>query len=320
LALIQECGDIRYKRLTGTVFPKEWAELYENFSDIIRFRVSGNTLKSYRSCLKVSADFLVSQNITDINDIDGNLVAAFTMTLSRFIGSVSNRMLNLFAELLLYAYEQGLTDEDKSRYCMKVEFFKHEKIPHTFTKIEIEKTLAVIDRNGAKGKRDYAMLKLASRTGLRTCDIINLKLENLRFDTDTIEISQKKTGKMLTLPLVEEVGVALIDYLRDGRPETDHDTIFLRHKAPHKPLGSSGVSCMIRRYMDQAGIDNYDKREPGLRAFRHSLAGNMLENNVSIQKIQNVLDHESLNTTMRYVKIDTSKLKYCALEVPPVGS
>ena len=315
LLMVQEYGTIHYKRLTGTVFHGELSALYEEYSNVLQRRVRDSTLAMYRTHLKVSADFLTSQGITDINDVDRNTIVNFTMTLSRFSGKSANCSLNLFSELLRYAFEQKLTREDMSPYCMRVKFHQGEKIPPTFTTDEIERTLAVINRTTAKGKRDYAMLILASRTALRTCDIIGLKLSHLRFDTDTIEISQQKTGKMLTLPLAEEVGTAIIEYLRDGRPETEYDTVFLRHRAPYKPLNRR-CNQMIGRYMERAGISNYNKREPGFRAFRHSLAGSMLENNVSIYNIQDYLGHESPNTTMRYVKIDTKGLKNCALEVP----
>ena len=315
LLMVEEFGTIRYKRMTGIVFPDELSEPYEAFSTELQCRVRESTLKSYRSRLKISADHLVGQGITDINDVTQDTIVSFTMTLASFSGNSANSMLSLFSEFLRYAYDCGLTSEDKSRYCMKVKFFKGEKIPQTFTTDEIMRTIAVINRDTAIGKRDYAMLMLASRTGLRPCDIIGLKLKHLRFDTDSIEISQQKTGKMLVLPLTEEVGTALIEYLRNGRPKSDYDTVFLRHCAPYKPFASRG-NRIVGRHMKRAGIDRYNEREPGFRAFRHSLAGSMLENNVSIYKIQDFLGHESPDTTMRYIKIDTAELKNCALEVP----
>jgi integrase len=223
--------------------------------------------------------------------------------------------MRLFVKLLHYAFERGLSAEDKSRYCMKVQFYSGEKIPPTFTTDEIEALLTAIDRNTTVGKRDYAMIMLSTRTGLRSCDIIGLKFNHLRFDTDTIEITQQKTGKMLTLPLTEETGLALIDYLRNGRPDSEYANVFIRHRAPYKPFGSN-ANRMIERHMKRAGIKDYENRQPGFRAFRHSLAGNLLNNNVSIYKIQGILGHDSPDTTMRYVKIDTKGLKTCALEVP----
>jgi integrase len=223
--------------------------------------------------------------------------------------------MRLFVKLLRFAFETGLSSEDKSRYCMKVQFYGGEKIPPTFTTDEIGNLLAAIDRSTSIGKRNYAMIMLSTRTGLRPCDIIGLKFSHLRFDTDSIEISQQKTGKMLTLPLTEETGSALIDYLRNGRPDSEYDNVFIRHRAPYKPFVSRG-NRMIGRHMNRAGIEDYENRQPGFRAFRHSLAGNLLDNNISIYKIQGILGHDSPDTTMRYVKIDTKGLKTCALEVP----
>ena len=315
LLMIEGFGTILYKRATGVVFPDGLSEHYEMFSAVLQCRVRESTLKTYRSHLLISADYLSGQGITDVKDVTRDTVVNFTMSLARFSGSSANSILSLFSQLLDYVYECGFTTENKSQYCMKVNFYKGEKIPPTFTANEIARTIAIVNRSTAIGKRDYAMLMLASRTGLRPCDIIGLKFKHLRFDTDSIEISQQKTGKMLTLPLTEDVGTALIEYLRDGRPKSDYDNVFIRHAAPYKPFTSRG-NKMVGRYMARAGIDRYDEREPGFRAFRHSLAGNMLENNVSIYKIKDYLGHESPNTTMRYIKIDTSELKNCALEVP----
>jgi len=290
-------------------------EVYEDYAATYIGKIKESTLKSYRIYLNLSANYLTEHGISNVNDITPNTIVNFTMTLSKYSGNFAHDVMRLFVKFLRYAFERGLSAEDKSRYCMKAQFYKGEKIPSTFTTDEISAILSSINRSTSSGKRDYAMIMLSTRTGLRACDIIGLKMKHLRYDTDTIEITQQKTGKRLILPLSEEVGSALIVYLRDGRPESEYDNVFIRHRAPYKPFDSNG-NRMIERHMKRAGIENYDKRQPGFRAFRHSLAGSMLDNNVSIYEIQGILGHESPDTTMRYVKIDTKELKTCALEVP----
>lgn len=319
LISIQEYEKIFYKRVTDKPFPDGLSDVYENFAETMRLTIRENTFKDYRNHhLMYSAKYLAGNGITDISMVTCETVTDFTMTLSKFSGGMAKRIMSLFTRLLKYAYENNYTVKDLSMYCMNARFFRKEKIPPTFTKDEIERTLAVIKRNNADGKRDYAMLLLAARTGLRTCDITDMKLKSLRFDTDTIEISQRKTGKMLVLPLSEEVGIALIDYFKNGRPDVGSEYVFIKHYAPFTHFSASKTSAVVIRYMDLAGIENYENREPGLRAFRHSLASNMLENNTSIYQIKEYLGHEKTDTTMRYIKIDKSSLRQCALEVPPV--
>jgi site-specific recombinase XerD len=315
LLMVQKYGKILYKRPSESTFPGALGGLYEDYAATYSGIIKESTMTTYRTYLGVSADFLAKQGVCDVNDITPDTIVNFTITLSKFSGCSATSIMRLFSKLLHYAFEQGLSAEDKSRYCMKVQFYDGEKIPPTFTTDEIARLLAAIDRSKSSGKRDYAMIMLSTRTGLRSCDIIGLKMEHLRFDTDTIEITQQKTGKRLTLPLTEETGSALIEYLRDGRPGSEYDNVFIRHRAPYKPFDSRG-NKMIERHMKRAGIVDYENRQPGFRAFRHSLAGNLLDNDVSIYKIQDILGHDSPNTTMRYVKIDTKRLKTCALEVP----
>src|SRR5216117_1428160 len=93
-----------------------------------------------------------------------------------------------------------------------------------------------VDRSSAKGKRDYAILLLACRLGLRVGDIRTLKLDQLHWEDSTIEVTQSKTGVPLTLPLTTEVGEALIDYLKSGRPQSAHREVFLKVKPPFDPF------------------------------------------------------------------------------------
>jgi integrase len=315
LLMVQEYGTILYRRPSDSAFPGKLSKVYEDYAATYIGIIKDSTLATYRNYLRVSANYFAEQGISNLNDITADIIVKFTITLSKYSGSFATSTIRFLSKLLHYAFESELSSEDKSHYCMKTQFYGGERIPSTFTTDEIERILASIDRNTSGGKRDYATIMLSTRTALRACDIIGLKMKHLRFDTDTIEITQQKTGKRLTLPLSEDLGVALIDYLRYGRPDSEYDNVFIRSIAPYKPF-DSGCNRMIARHMKRAGIENYKERQPGFRAFRHSLAGSMLDSNVSIYKIQAFLGHDSPNTTMRYAKIDTKGLKSCALDVP----
>jgi len=277
-----------------------------------------STLCSYRSALKMVSNYLSDKGIVSLSEITKDTITGFTLTLTGYSSASANMLLSKFSGLLKHAYEQGYIVNDVARYCLKVICYKDSKIPDVFSVEEINRAIAVIDTTTAIGKRNYAILMVSSRLGLRGSDIINLKFRNLRFDTDTIEISQSKTEKRLALPMSDEVGMALINYLREGRPKSDSGFIFLQHKPPYPPLKHFIKSIVANYHARSAGFETGDTRTLGVRSLRHSLASAMLANNTSIYKIKDFLGHESIDTTMRYIKIDQPSLCQCALEVPPV--
>jgi len=118
----------------------------------------------------------------------------------------------------------------------------------------IVQLLSAVDRSYAKGKRDYAILLLACRLGLRVGDIRTLKLDNLRWAESTIEITQAKTGAPLTLPLTNEVGEALIDYLKSGRPQTKYREVFLKVNPPFDPFTGNNLYHIVTYWRLLSGI------------------------------------------------------------------
>lgn len=317
LLQFEKTGGIPQNRLKSSVFPVELSPAFEGYLESQRERLREVSLGNYRYLLVQTAKYLSNVGVQDISAVTQDVIVHYTSSLSRYSGKSANMVLHLFSEVLKYAFKQGMTEVDASQWCMKVRYYDGEKIPSTFTKEEIERTLLAIDRSTSLGKRDYAMLMLVSRTGLRCSDVTNLKFENIRFDTDSIDITQSKTGKMLALPMTEEIGLALIDYLKNGRPDSDSKHIFLQISAPHAPV-KGPLNAQVGKYMAYAGIENYAERNPGYQALRHSLASNMLKNNTSLYQIKEYLGHESTDTTMRYIKIDHAALRQCALDVPPI--
>lgn len=122
---------------------------------------------------------------------------------------------------------------------------------------------------------------------------------------------------MLVLPLMEDVGFALIDYLKNSRPHVKSENIFIKTRAPFNEF-SGRMNTITKKYMEMADIENVYQRRPGFHAFRHSLASSMLKTETSILTIKGFLGHNDTNTTMGYMKIDLEQLRKCALEVPYV--
>jgi site-specific recombinase XerD len=183
----------------------------------------------------------------------------------------------------------------------------------------VEHLLGSVDRSTALGKRDYAMLLLAARYGLRASDIRSLQFEEVCWREQRIALLQSKTQRMLELPLLADVEEALVDYLRSGRPACPDRVIFVRHLAPIRPLAPrNGLWTVMQRSLKAASMD-LDQPQRGLHLLRHSLATRMLTKGVPLKTIADVLGHESMETTRRYTQVDLSGLRSVALSEAEVS-
>jgi integrase len=156
---------------------------------------------------------------------------------------------------------------------------------------------------------------LAIFTGLRCGDIRNLRLSDINWERKTINIVMSKTGKPLELPLSEEVGWSIIDYLKNGRPDTKSDHVFVKHKRPFDCIGShASLDQPLSNYMLKAGIAVKRGERYGLHSLRNTLAKNMLITGAPIVTISQVLGHEDPRTTELYLKTNVDELRFCALD------
>ena len=197
---------------------------------------------------------------------------------------------------------------------------RHESEPHLWTAGEIRRLLAVIDRQSAVGKRDYAMILLTARLGLRICDLRHLELGDLDWRAKTLTIVQRKTGRPLSLPLLDDVGWAVIDYVRHGRPETACAKVFVKHRYPFGPFGcSSSVGTRLSHYAARARIEFPPGQACGMHSLRGALAVAMIGNGAPMPVVSAVLGHASTDTTQAYyLRFDVERLRCCALDVEDV--
>ena len=191
-----------------------------------------------------------------------------------------------------------------------------EKIPSTYTKEEVRKIEMSVNRNGDIGKRTYAMLLLASRLGLRISDIIGMRFANIDWDKSLILLKQAKTGNPIQLPLLRDVGEAIISYLK-VRPECELEEIFVTHTSPVSKMSRTGAGYFISTTIQKSGVDNAGRKH-GPHSMRFSLASRMLEQGVGIPIISESLGHSGQDVTMNYLRIDVQEISSCMLEVPPI--
>ena len=197
---------------------------------------------------------------------------------------------------------------------------RHESEPHLWTAGEIRRLLAVIDRQSATGKRDYAMILMTARLGLRVSDLRRLELGDLDWRAKTLTIIQHKTGRPLSLPLLDDVGWAVIDYVRHGRPDTGCAKVFIKHRHPFGAFGgSSSVASRLPRYAARARIEFPPGQACGMHSLRGALAVAMIGNGAPMPVVSAVLGHASTDTTQAYyLRFDTERLRCCALDVEDV--
>ena len=296
------------------VWPKFLEELFEAFLKYLQDNgKKPSSMKSVKSFLHRLAQYLSAEGIDSFSNVNEMIIEGFVGSLSdcsrrTIVGVVDNLRL-----LLDYAYEKGYHDRNMKKACPRVREYKNVTIPATFSETEIQAVLDKIDRNSPVGLRDYAIILTAIRLGLRESDILNLCFSDIDWENGRITILQQKTGIPISLPLLDDVAWAIIDYLRNGRPCCDCDYIFVRHNSPITKLRST--YDIVQKYLRRAQIALPVGKRHGLHAMRHSLASKMLEQEIAVPIISGVLGHLSTDTTKFYLKIDINHLRRCALEV-----
>ncbi|MBC8059345.1 MAG: tyrosine-type recombinase/integrase [Clostridiaceae bacterium] len=229
----------------------------------------------------------------------------------RYVATVLYVLRNYFT----FLKEVGIIQIDLAAALPHVRILRNAFIPHSWKTEDVKKLLEAIDRGSPKGKRDYALLLMIVRLGLRVSDIRRMKLSNLNWSRKTISITMQKTGQPLELPLLDDIGWSVIDYLKNGRPKTVSDRLFVRHRAPFDAFGENeSFYKELHRYMQAAEIKAPIGVHCGMHSLRSTLARKMLESKVPLPVISQALGHKNINTTSIYLKIDIEGLRKCTLD------
>ncbi len=187
-------------------------------------------------------------------------------------------------------------------------------LPKALPTEEVESILSSCDRSCVTGRRDYAILLLLARLGLRGGEVAALTLEDFDWDAGTLSVLGKGQRREI-LPLPWEVGEAVTHYLRNGRPAgCPTRRVFVRAKAPHRGFASTAAICdIVRRALKRAQLDPTFK---GAHLLRHSLATGMLRNGATLEDIGQILRHRHPETTLIYAKLDLESLRTVAAPWP----
>lgn len=272
------------------------------------------TVDLYKTVCNQFLMYLERENFHDLSELTFKDVHPFILYASTLYQSTSMRtLLSALRCFLKYAASMHFTDFDLARAVPSSSARKRQTIP-TLTADEEKKLLGGIDRATPVSKRNYAILLLALRLELRSIDIVQLKLADIKWRTNSIAITQQKTGRYLEMPLLADVGNAIIDYLMHGRPNSQTDYVFLKNLAPHGPLSSdTGLWATVSNCMRYAGVRQGDGERKGPHLLRHSVAARLLAAETPLPLISGILGHVNKETTKIYLSTDLAHLRACAL-------
>jgi integrase/recombinase XerD len=219
-------------------------------------------------------------------------------------------------DFLRHLYRCGHTAADLSGAVIGPRIYDQEGIPSALRAEEVRKVIEVTRADlSPTGLRDYAILLLLARYGLRAAEIVRLRLENIDWRRGVLRIRHAKTGTYSELPLLPEPGEALLRYLEKARPRSAHREVFLRILPPHRPFkGGSILNCVTSARLRAAGVHPQGRKGP--HAFRHARAVSLLRSGVPLKVIGDVLGHTTAQATAEYLKLATEDLRAVGLELP----
>ena len=308
---------IHAQSLPTTTLFKMWVPHYVGFLKEHR-GVSEKTLRKNCFILREFTEFIEHLGIRDLKNLKADYVHNFCMNPKNRKPATWVSYIGTLRCFLQYVFIRQGTQQNLSFAVGVAKYYRYAGLYDALTEPELDKLLAGIDRSNAIGRRDYAVLLLAARYGMRPSDIRQLSLDDIHWRDGYIIFCQSKTGKQLSLPLLPDVSEALIEYLRNGRPSAAVRNVFVRHKAPFEPfVPENNLSRIMVKSLRRAGLDQRSGPR-GLYLLRHNLATNMLATNVPMKIIADILGHASTDSTFIYTKIDLPALRTASLSMAEV--
>ena len=325
LRIIRMLGDFqlhgsvlrRYYKHKKILHNSSFIEAISNFNQYCIGRdYSTVTVGHYTKQASKFLDYVDSHGLTKCNEINLVSINDYIKTLAGYTYKTVEQQLCSLRAFFRFLYLNNLANADYSLKIPMIQSRKQTRIPSVWPADDLKKLISAIDRGNPMGKRDYAMILLACRLGLRISDIKRLTFENFHWEEKQLIFVQSKTRTTVSLPLVQDVGWAIIDYLKYGRPNVKTSYVFVRHIAPFIPFSEEDhLRQIILKYMRLAHIPVSSKRKVGMHSLRHTLASLLLENDTPLPVISDILGHVDTESTAVYLKVDIKKLKECPLTI-----
>jgi len=307
----------RKKTKKEIIWPEKFREPIEAYINqmILNDKTSRYIYRNKRN-FKDLILYLDKISVKSFNEIKPEYLSAYISSLVGYAPGTIAHKISIYRCLFKYLYINEYIVYPLAESLPKAPRYLRKTLPTIWSKEDIEKVIKVIDRGNPTGKRNYAIILLIANLGLRVGDVRNLELTDIKWKKNQINIIQNKTKNPISLPLLEDVGWGIIDYLKNGRPITQTKNVFVRHNAPFLPFSkNNNLHNIISKYIAKAGIPVEKKSKIGMHSFRHSLATELMQNKVELSTISEILGHSSVETTRQYLKVNLTTLRQCALNV-----
>ena len=294
-------------------YPSNWNVVLDNYLDYLKNvrQNSNNSIIIKKRYLINLLSYFYKNGLNELDNFSKTFVVDFiNKTIDK--GNISKRRnFYVLRDFLNYLFIEDIILEDLSCYIPKIKKSRKRKLP-TYLKAEnIEQLLESIPKERKIDIRNYTIILIAARLGLRISDILNIKLKDIDWKNYKLNVIQPKTNNLNILPLSKEVGWAIINYIKNSRPKCNNEYLFVKMKYPFEKMEQFNN---FNKYFEKCNLEENIKK--GIHNLRHSFATNMLDNDIPIHIISSVLGHSDINTTSStYIKIDTKNLKKVCLEV-----
>lgn len=313
-----EKGDFSWKAITFPKYPvcKAYEKLMDGFSQELLKQLSPGTVRVGMVIVRQFLYFLEQSGTKDAANITTENVLEFIRREAPTHKSSMAKLLRTIRKFICFLRSEGIIDLDADRFLENPGRCRQKALP-CFTDNELQRIFKEIDRSTDKGRRDYAVFLLSLRLGLRASDISKLKLTDIDWTGKTILVVQKKTKAALELPLPVDVGNAIAGYILHSRYKTDNPYIFLRLRgaASASPMNTSPFNANLRKYMEAAGIKRTGWDGKSFHALRRTAGTKMVMSGVPAPTVAQTLGHHSIESTKRYIALDTGNLRECCLDL-----
>jgi integrase/recombinase XerD len=270
------------------------------------------SIDSYRHHLVRFEAYLARIGVARLSELSPAILTAFVAERAATgLGKATIRdgcaVLRVF---LRYAHREGATATDLSGAVDRPQFYRLSSIPRSISWEQVGRVLAGVDRRTPCGKRDWAILMLLVTYGLRGREVAALTLDDIDWKRERLAVPERKAGHSTAFPLTASAGEALVDYLRNGRPQTELRRVFFRAVAPVEPLGPAAIASRARHYLLRAGID---VPRPGSHTLRHTCVQRLVDADFALKTIGDFVGHRSAKSTEIYTKVAVEQLRQVAL-------
>ncbi len=298
--------------------PMSWdEEIFEQFADDLRHErgLAPTSILRHRPIVRRFLREVCPAGAGNLDNIGQEDVIGYVERHARDASAASGKaMCWSLRAFLRYLYRRGANPRELADCVPSIRGWQLTDLPTAPSCSQVEKVLAQCDRTTALGRRDYAILLLLAKLGLRANEVATLTLDDIDWRSGAMRVRTK--GRQQTwMPIPADVGTAIVAYLREDRPVSDSRRLFLRILAPHVGFASGCAITMIARAaLERAGISGFAHR--GAHLFRHSLASELLRSGATLSQIGQVLGHAHPDTTRIYAKVDLEGLRSLSLPWP----